>query len=178
MRQDTSTTLQSGKAATVGHNWQPFFRTKPLASCYEDLLKDLDIDPRLARVATSWVTTSASASFARRPYGNPQAVRGPARIARAAYAVSWPALDDLGPPDYRGSASIASLKAKPAKSWRVCGRSGGATAAVSEVEIEKVLFLTGMKPASTVSRPQRSRMPRSQSCWNAASFDPQRPCSC
>ena len=96
------------------------------------------------------------------------------RIARRFTQASWPALMISTPVEVRPTIAEGASIASPVRAREVLAalrRSGGATVAVSEAEIEKALSQfsrIGLYVEPTSALPA----PRSQSCWNEASFNP------
>ena len=190
-RQDMSDAAER-QAATIfyaGHNWQPFFLQGTKTLAYE-LWEDL----KFAAPDNVIIPTGAGSNVIGCDIGFgellpprrdrsacPGCSRRSRKIARRSTQASWPdpttSRRSRSAPTIAEGASIAK-PCGPAKSWRRCRRSGGATVAVSEAEIEGALFeLAGIglyaEPTSALAAAAFTRL------LDAASFGPaRRPWSC
>ena len=189
-RQDASDAA-ARQAATIfyaGHNWQPFFLqgTKTLAyELWEDLefkRPDNVIIPTGAGSNVLGCDIGFSELLRRGEIADlPRLFAAQPENCAPLHASFVAGSDDLTPVEVRPTIAEGASIAKPVRAREVLAavrRSGGATVAVSEAEIEGALFELS-RSASMRSRPQPSPPPRSQSSWNAELFDPQRRlCSC
>jgi threonine synthase len=151
-RQDTSDAAER-QAATVfyaGHNWQPFFLqgTKTLAyELWEDLkfkAPDNVIIPTGAGSNVMGCDIGFGELLRRGEIaGRPRLFAAQPENCAPLHASFVAGSDDLTPVEVRPTIAEGASIAKPVRAGEVLAgvrRSGGATVAVSEVEIEKALF--------------------------------------
>jgi hypothetical protein len=180
-RQDTSDAAER-QAATIfyaGHNWQPFFLqgTKTLAyELWEDLKFKAPDNVIIPTGAGSNVMGCDIGFGAARSQACPGCSQRSRRIARRFTRASWPA-----PMISRQSRSARRSRRErrsqspcgPAKSWRLCSALAVRPSPSWKLR-SKGPCSNSAESASMRSPPPPSQAPRSQSCWNAASFNPQR----
>jgi threonine synthase len=151
-RQETSAAAERQSAAIfyAGHNWQPFFLQGTKTLAYE-LWEDL----RFAAPDNIIIPTGAGSNILGCDIGFGELLRRGEIAARPKLFAAQPmncapihasfeaGLDDLAPVETRQTIAEGTAIAKPVRAREVLAalrRSGGATVAVSEAEIERALF--------------------------------------